>query len=519
MEDEIPNNDVEPEPIEGRRVPSGPEREPRLVIEPSAGLVGSALTWSAVQLVAERGFSVIRFLVLASLLSPDDFGLLAIATVAVELLLTVTNVGLQPALVQLQERETRHYDAAWTVGLLRGLAISASVFLGAGLLAVLYGEPRATPVLQLIALRPLLAGLASPRLADLERGLNFRALALMTTTSTIVHTVLAIALAPTLGVFAIVVGMLAGTLVYTGLSYWAVPHRPRLRFDRPSIAPLLRFGRWVLATSLVGVLGEAALRAVISRQLGAADLGLYYLAARLAYLPNGVVSNVVSSVAFPVHARLRHARTKAAEALSISLRSLVALLVPTYIVLVALVPALTRDALGPQWAGTPTLVTLLAGAAVLGLIADSVLPMLEGRGEPDRITMLMSIRTVVLLAAAWPLAMGYGVAGAAMATIAAEIPVQIVAATLARRRLPRPFKGVGRVAAAAAVAGALGAAVGLGIDRLVGPPIGVAPAALTAGIVSMAGLWLLDRTLSLHLAEQLVLVFPALRRWSRTIGV
>jgi O-antigen/teichoic acid export membrane protein len=485
---------------------------------PSAGLVGSALTWSAVQLVAERGFSVIRFLILARLLSPGDFGLLAIATVAVELLLTLTNVGLQPALVQLQEREPRHYDAAWTVGLLRGLGISAVVFLGAGWLAALYGEPRATPVLQLIALRPLLAGLASPRLADLERELNFRALALMTTTSTIVQTVLAIALASMLGVFAIVVGMLAGTLIYTALSFWAVPYAPRLRFDRASIRPLLQFGRWVLATSLVGVVGEAALRAVISRQLGAPELGLYYLAARLAYLPNGVVSNVVVSVAFPVHARLRHAHAKAAEALSSSLRSLVALLVPTYLVLVALAPALTRDALGPRWAGTPTLVALLSGAAVLGLVADAVFPMLEGRGEPDRITMLISIRTVVLLAAAWPLATAYGVVGAAVATIAAEIPVQIVSATMARRRLPHPFKGVARVTAAATVAGGLGAAVGLGVDQLVGPPFGVVPAALTAGIVSMAALWLLDRTLSLRLAEQLVLVFPALRRWRRIVG-
>jgi O-antigen/teichoic acid export membrane protein len=482
------------------------------VIEPSAGQVGSALTWSALQLVAERGFSVVRFLILARLLSPGDFGLLAIATVAVELLLTVTNVGLQPALVQLQDRERRHYDAAWTVGLLRGLAISATVFLGAGLLAALYGEPRATPVLQLVALRPLLGGLASPRLADLERELNFRALALLTTTSTIVHTALAIALAPMLGVFAIVVGMLAGTLMYTALSYWAVPHRPRLRLDRPSIGPLLRFGRWVLATSLLGVLGEAVLRAVISRQLGAADLGLYYLAARLAYLPNGVVSNVVGSVAFPVHARLRHAPAKAAETLATSLRSLVALLVPAYVVLVALAPALTRDALGPQWAGTSALITVLAGAAVIGLIADAVFPMLEGRGEPDRITMLITIRTVVVLAAVWPLASGYGVVGAAVATIAAEIPTQIVAAALARRRLPRPFRGVGSVAAAATVAGALGAAVGLGMDDLVGPPFGVVPAALTAGLVSMTVLWLLDRTLDLYLAEQLVRVFPALRR-------
>jgi O-antigen/teichoic acid export membrane protein len=482
------------------------------MIEPAAGQVGSALTWNTVQLAVERGLSVVRFLVLATLLSPQDFGLLAIATVAVELLLTVTNVGLQPALVQLRERERRHYDAAWTIGLLRGLVISATVFVGAGLLAAFYSEPRATSVLQLIALRPLLGCLASPRVADLERELNFKALALMTTASALVNTALAIALAPKLGVFAVVVGMLAGTVTYTALSYRTAPHIPRLRLDRPSTAPLLQFGRWVLATSIVGVVGEAMLRAAISRQLGASELGLYYLAARLAYLPNGVVSNVVGSVAFPVHARLRDAPAKAAETLSASLRSLVAVLVPSYIVLVSLAPALTRDVLGPQWAGTPTLLAFLAGAAVLGLIADAVFPMLEGRGEPQLITILLTMRTVVLLSLVWPLVSAYGVVGAAVATIAAEIPVQIVAVLLARNRLVRPFRRVGSVAAAATVAGAVGAAVGLVTDAAFGPRIGVVPAAVTAGVVSMVSMWLLDRTLGLDLAEQLVRVFPALRR-------
>lgn len=480
--------------------------------EPLAGRVGSAITWKTLQLGVDQSLSLVRFLILARLLAPDDFGLVAIASVAVDLLVALTNVGLQPALVQLQRPEHRHYDAAWTVGFLRGLAISAILFLGADLIASLYGEPRATSVLQLIALRPLLSGLASPRMADLERELNFRALAMLITAATIVQTILAIALASTLGVFAIVVGMLAGTAIFTLLSYVAAPYRPRFRLDRPSTGPILRFGRWVLATSVVGIVGEAVLRAVISRQLGAAELGVYYLAARLAYLPAGVVGEVVGSVAFPVHVQLRRDATKAAIALRNNLRSLMALLLPAYIVLVTLAPALTRDLLGPQWSESTTLISLLVVAAVFGLVADAVFPMLKGRGKPQRITMLLTIRTVVLLAVVWPLAHSYGVVGAAIATIAAELVVQIFAVLDARRTLPRPFAGVGVVVAVAALAGGLGAAVGLGVEALIGPPIGAIPAALAAGIVSTAALWILDRILNLRLAEQLVRVFPVLGR-------
>jgi O-antigen/teichoic acid export membrane protein len=149
---------------------------------------------------------------------------------------------------------------------------------------------------------------------------------------------------------------------------------------------------------------------------------------------------------------------------------------------------------------------------LLGLVSDAVFPMLRGRGKPHLITMLLASRTIVLLIVAWPLASAFGVVGAAVATICAEIPIQIASASIARDMLVRPFRGAGRVALAATVAGAAGAALGAGLDSLLGPPLGFVFGALVAGTASMAILWLLDRTLGLQLAEQLVRVFPVLNR-------
>jgi O-antigen/teichoic acid export membrane protein len=485
-------------------------------VSPSlSGRVGSALAWRTVQFGFERGLSTIRFLILARLLAPDDFGLLAIATVVVDLLMALTNLGLEPALVQLQHRRRRHYDAAWTVAVLRGAVISGAMFLGADAIASLYGEPRATPLLQLMALRPLLSGLSSPRLADLERELAFRALAMLIVASSVLQTLLAIGLAPVIGVEAVVVAMLAATLTHSGLSYLAAPHLPRFRLDRGSTGPLLSFGRWILATSIITILGEAALRGVVSRYLGASELGLYYLAFRLAYLPAQVVSTVVGSVAFPLHTRLRNELERAGETLATNVRALVAVLVPTYVVLIALVGPLTRDVLGPQWHDAQLLIGILAATAALGLIADSVFPMFEGRGEPNRITFLLTIRTAVVLVAAVPLTSALGVMGAAVATLLAEAPLQVTAVVLARRRVPGPFRGVMPVLIAAFVAGAIGGAVGLGLDALVGPPWGAIPAAVGGGTTAVAALWALDRVMGLRLATLLTQVFPALTRFLR----
>jgi O-antigen/teichoic acid export membrane protein len=310
----------------------------------------------------------------------------------------------------------------------------------------------------------------------------------------------------------VVVGMLAGTSVFTVSSYLVVPHRPRVRFDRVSSAPVLRFGRWVLATSIIGIIGEATLRGVISRKLGASELGLYYVAARFAYLPSLVVTEVVGSVAFPLHARLRDAPEKAADAFRVTLRSLLAILLPAYIVMIALAPLLTKELLGARWEGTAPVIVLLAVAALISLVADAANPMLRGRGRPERVTIMLTIRTFTLLVFAWPLASAFGVAGAAAATLAAEIPVQILAAAFARGSVPAPFSGVGRVAGAAAVAGAVGASCGLIVAAALRPPISAIAAAITAAVTAPAALWVLDGALGLRLVEQLTDAFPILGR-------
>src|SRR5919198_88357 len=68
------------------------------------------------------------------------------------------------------------------------------------------------------------------------------------------------------------------------MSYLLAPHHPRLRFDTSAIRPLLQFGRWIFLTNLIAVTGSSMLQLVISRQLGAAELGLYFLAAKLAFI-------------------------------------------------------------------------------------------------------------------------------------------------------------------------------------------------------------------------------------------
>ena len=98
-------------------------------------MAGTALVWKAVQLAGVKGIFVVRLLILARLLSPEDFGLLAIALTALGFLLNLTDFGMVPALVQGAHINEKHYNAAWTMNVTRALAISGCVFLGAPIIA------------------------------------------------------------------------------------------------------------------------------------------------------------------------------------------------------------------------------------------------------------------------------------------------------------------------------------------------------------------------------------------------
>ncbi|HUM67928.1 MAG TPA: lipopolysaccharide biosynthesis protein, partial [Chloroflexota bacterium] len=328
---------------------------------------------------------LLRTIVLARLLAPEDFGLLAISLVAVEFLMVITNIGMVPALVQHPESEEAHFNAAWTAGMVRALFVTTAVFLTAPFIADLFHEPRAVPLIQAAALRPTLESAASIKMAQLTRNLNFRALTLARLPDAIVNTVLSIILAPLLGVWALIIGSLAGPLVYTGMSYWLAPHRPRITFDWAAIRPLIRFGRWIFLTGIIVMAGRAAMQMIISRQLGVTELGLYFLAAKLAFLPAEVSSEVVNSVAFPLYATLQddlHQLTRAFRAILVAM---LALILPVCALLFALTPALVTYVLGPKWNDAVELIRVLLLVNIVGLLGTTIVPILNGTGRPYRV--------------------------------------------------------------------------------------------------------------------------------------
>jgi O-antigen/teichoic acid export membrane protein len=455
---------------------------------------------------------LVRILVLARILVPDAFGLLAIAMVPIGILLQATEFGMVPALVHAENPRRRHYDVAWTIGLLRGLATSSLVFLAAPWVAELAGEPRAAAITRVLALHPLLVATSSMRLADLQRRLDFKPLAILHLGEAVANAVVSIALAPRLGVWALVAGTLAGSLGRLAISYLVAPYLPRILFRRSAALSLIRFGRWVFVAALLTTIGGALLRLIVSRQLGAAELGLYYLATRLTFLLVGTVIDVGTSVSFPIYARLQEDRDEAERVFRAVLSATAALVVPSFALLAALAPSLVANVLGAQWEGSAPVLGVLALVCILSIFGDVTAPIWQGMGQPWRNALIEGIQVAVLLPGVWWLTGEIGVVGAALAWIPAVAVTQAISALFLPRVLPGPFSGLTGVALAVVLASVAGAALALAIDSALPGIRGFFLAALSGGGLCLALIWLADRRLSLGLARSLIRVFPSLER-------
>lgn len=472
-----------------------------------------ALIWGFLDFVAVKVVFLVRILVLARLLTPEDFGLLAIGVTAIDVLMKLSDFGIKTALIQRPDAKKQDYDAGWTIGVVRASLVTLIVILAAPQIAAFFGDLRATAIIQVLAIGVILDALASIKIAGLNRKLQFRSIAITHLVEAGVITVVAITMATSYGVWALVAGSLAGSLSYIVVSYIVAPYRPRLRWHKSAVSELLNYGRWIFLTGIIVMLAQAGLRAIISRHLGVTELGIFFLATRLAYLPYTAVVGVVESVTFPVYAQIQDRANKARELFRTAMLGTATLLIPSCLLLAALAPGLVEHILGERWAGTTTAVQILAISSPLGLAAHAAVPLLKGMGLPSRVTVYEALKTGLILTFAWSLVGYFGLLGAVMALLVAVSVSQPLCIAYTRKLLEHPYAGLFPPLLAVTLSSLTGAiAAGL-LDSYLPGIAGFLIAACTGGLVTLMLIVIADHMLRLGLVYTLAHHFPALMRF------
>ncbi|MEM9293645.1 MAG: lipopolysaccharide biosynthesis protein [Acidobacteriota bacterium] len=252
----------------------------------------------------ERLLDFASIIVLARILSPEDFGLVAIAASVVAIIEGLSAFDVQKALIRSRDDDRALYDSAWTLSTLRGLVAALVMVAVAAVLATSLEDGQLAAVIFVLAASPLMEGLTNPRFVRFERDLVYSKLAILTLGSKIA------AVAVTLGLafayrsyWALVVGILVGTVGRVLLSYVLEPYGPR--FSRRRFGDIFAFSGWLSLTSVVTTLSMETDKIIVGRFLGVADAGRYFMTQRIGVLPTRELVSPLQRLLFPSFSELQ----------------------------------------------------------------------------------------------------------------------------------------------------------------------------------------------------------------------
>lgn len=394
--------------------------------------------WSLLSFGANRLVTLATTLLLARLLVPTDFGVFALALLFVAVFTLLGELGLGSAMVLRQDLDDRARGTILTLMLVVSGALAAVVMIGAPLASALFDEPRLTGPLRALSLMVALFGLNWFYDVTLQRELEFRTRFWAQATQTGVYAIAALsAAAADAGVWALVAGQLAGTVAWSCALLLSARSRIRPAFDRAVAHDVLRTGGGFMAQGWLAFAKQNGDYVAIGQILGAAPLGIYSLAYRLAELPYWAVADPVAKVTFPAFARMRERGEDISGGFLQALQLVALVATPAAVLLSGAAEPFTRAVLGDKWLEIIAPLSVLALWGALRPVHSTTGWLLNSIGRPGLLARV-SAATLALMVPA--LLFAASVSG--LTAVAWVMLTEMAVATLVVARLAARHAGV-----------------------------------------------------------------------------
>ncbi|WP_026733922.1 MOP flippase family protein [Fischerella sp. PCC 9605] len=306
--------------------------------------------WSAIESWGRQVVSFGVFFVLARLLGPETFGLVALASIFLAFVQIFLDQGLSTAIVQRKEIEPEHLDTAFWTNLGIGILLTILSIACAGFVSNLFREPQVTPIIQWLSLNFAIGSLNNVQQAILKRQMAFKPLAIRSLVAVIIGGAVGVVMAFLgYGVWSLVGQQLSNAIAQV-ITLWKVSDwRPGLRFSPKHFKELFSFGINIVGISLLNFVTRRSDDFLIGYFLGSVALGYYSVAYRLLLITTQLLTSVISNVSLPTFAKLQQEPERLRNALykAIQITSLIAF--PGFIGMTALSPELVPVIFGEKW--------------------------------------------------------------------------------------------------------------------------------------------------------------------------
>ena len=378
--------------------------------------VRRGIAWTAATRVVLQVITLGGQAVLARVLLPADFGLVALVLVINGFAALVTELGLAAAVVQSRRLTDRLLVTAFWVNALSGVVVTAVVFAIAPLVGWFYDDPRVVPLVQLSSLAFVL-NVASVHQAMLQRSLRFRAIGALDVANNVVGLGATITLALAgFGAVSLVLGPLVQVVVKDVLVWATVRWRPRGFVGRAELGELWRFGGGLTGSNILYFVSRNTDTVALGRTVSAGDLGLYSRSYTLMMMPLIQVTTVFSRVLLPAFSQMQGDLPRLRRAWTTTVRSALLVGLPIGLGVACTSPALVETLYGRRWLGMVTTLTLLAASVPPQLLGRNVGPVLQALGRTGLQFRLAVFSTAMTLAAI-AVGLSWGITGVAMALL------------------------------------------------------------------------------------------------------
>ena len=308
------------------------------------------LVWSFAERISAQLVSTVVGIILARLLLPEDYGLIAIVMVFISLCDVFVTSGLGSALVQKKNADSDDYNTAFVLSGILAIVLYFILFVSAPYIAQAYEMSLLCPVLRVLGLRLLITSYNTIQQSYIRRNMEFRRFFVVTIWGTIISGVIGVLMAIAgFGVWSLVAQYLVSSIVTTLLTYRVCSWRPQMRFSRSRAHNIWRFGWKVLCTNLVSTL-EGDLRSlIVGKTFGSAELAFFDQGKKYPALLISNVNSTLNRVMLPTFARLQDDLPRLKETLRKAIRLGTYIIAPFMVGLFAVSDTFVRILLTEKW--------------------------------------------------------------------------------------------------------------------------------------------------------------------------
>lgn len=346
----------------------------------------SAIRWTTGATVLKTAFQLAQISILARLLAPEDYGLIAIVAVVVSFAGLFRDFGVNSAFIQRREVTSVQRSSLFWLNIVVSASLTLTLIGVSPWLSTFFGDERLIPLIQLSAFTLVLDALGAPYRIAAEKALRFRPVMIIEVVATFTGFAMAVlAGLAGWGVYSLVLGGLTSAVASSGLAwiYLADGWRPSRQPHFSEARSFVKFGSLIMFNNTVNHLNSMIDVFLGGRALAASQLGLYSVPRSITLHVQSIVNPIITRVAFPLIAEVQGNTGQVRAIYLQTLNMTSSTNAPLYVGLAVFAPEIVYILLGPGWEQSADILTILALWGALRSTGNPVGSLLLGMGRAD----------------------------------------------------------------------------------------------------------------------------------------